>query len=290
VLDFSNQAKAVAVDANGQHDLTFIQKPNYGLAIWRGGLGTQPLLAWGTQPTGDTQTSSLQISHPDGSNLETLLTTDSGSGIPLQLVAEFWSADGQSLYFSKEPVGLGGYILFGGASNLLKIDIATNDVTEVIAPTPSNGSQICMDAISGDYRFVADHCTQNVITVRDLQSGGSTTIQVSPDFTGYRVMGSARFSPAGDRVAFALAKSDPNDEQGWVAIGDSTGGTAQLILTSDAGSYYSVLGWLDDQTLLVQSYSIVDPNGVNQVFTVTVDGSVVTKVADGSLLTVIDNR
>jgi tricorn protease-like protein len=104
------------------------------------------------------------------------------------------------------------------------------------------------------------------------------------------VMGSARFSPAGDRVAFALAKSDPNDEQGWVAIGDSTGGTAQLILTSDAGSYYSVLGWLDDQTLLVQSYSIVDPNGVNQVFTVTVDGSVVTKVADGSLLTVIDNR
>jgi hypothetical protein len=205
-------------------------------------------------------------------------------------VAEFWSADGQSLFFSKEPVGLGGYILFGGASNLLKIDIATKDVTEVIAPTPSNGSQICMDAISGDYRFVADHCTQNVITVRDLQSGGSTTIQVSPDFTGYRVMGSARFSPAGDRVAFALAKSDPNDEQGWVAIGESTGGTAQLILTSDAGSYYSVLGWLDDQTLLVQSYSIVDPNGVNQVFTVTVDGSVVTKVADGSLLTVIDNR
>ncbi len=78
VLDFSNQAKVVAVDANGQHDLTFIQRPNYGLAIWRGGLGTQPLLAWGTQPTGDTQTSSLQISHPDGSNLETLLTTDSG--------------------------------------------------------------------------------------------------------------------------------------------------------------------------------------------------------------------
>jgi tricorn protease-like protein len=129
-----------------------------------------------------------------------------------------------------------------------------------------------------------------VITVRDLQNGGSTTIQVSPDFTGYRVMGSARFSPAGDRVAFALAKSDPNDEQGWVAVGDSTTGIAQLVLTSDTGSYYSVLGWLDDQTLLVQSYSIGDPNGVNQVLTVTADGSVMTKVADGSLLTVIDNR
>jgi hypothetical protein len=51
VLDFTNQAKVISIDANGSRDLSFIQNPNYGLAIWRGGLGTQPLLAWGTQPT-----------------------------------------------------------------------------------------------------------------------------------------------------------------------------------------------------------------------------------------------
>ena len=96
----------------GSSDLSFIQTPNYGLAIWRGGLGTHPLLAWGTQPTGDAQPPPLQISTPDGSKLETLLTVDSGNTPGrIQLVAEFWSADGQSLYFSKEPVGLGGYIL-----------------------------------------------------------------------------------------------------------------------------------------------------------------------------------
>ncbi|OGN92724.1 MAG: hypothetical protein A2Y88_00985, partial [Chloroflexi bacterium RBG_13_48_10] len=166
VLDFTNQAKVISIDANGSRDLSFIQNPNYGLAIWRSGPGTQPLLAWGTQPTGTTQTSSLQISNPDGSSLETLLTIDRETSGPMQLVAEIWSADGQSLYFSKEPVGLGGYIPFSGASNLYKINVVTKDITEIIPQTPLTSPQTCLDAISGDYRFVVDHCAQNVITIR----------------------------------------------------------------------------------------------------------------------------
>ena len=291
VLDFTNEMKAIAVDANGSHDLTFIQSPNYGLAIWRGGLGTQPLLAWGTQPTGTAQTSSLQISNPNGSNLETLHTIDLSPDMPLQLVAQFWSADGQSLYFSKEPVGLGGYILFAGASNLYKINLATKNVTEIIPQTASTSPQACLDAISRDYRFVADHCTPNVITVRDLQNGGSATIMAPTDVVGFWVLGSTRFSPTGDRVAFALAQGDPNNERGWVAVGASTEGTAKMILVGDVGSYYTVQGWLDDQTLLVQSNSIVcNSNCGSQLFTIGADGSNPTKVADGSLLTVIDNR
>jgi hypothetical protein len=290
VLDFTNDMKAIAVNANGSRDLPFIQFPTYGLAIWRGGPGSEPLLAWGTHPAGTAQTTTLQISHPDGSNLETLLSIDNGTGIPIQLVAELWSADGQSLFFSKEPYGIGGYILFSGASNLYKIDIMTKEITEIIPQAPTTSPQVCLDAISGDYRFVADHCTQNVITVRDLQGGSTVTIQAPTDVTGYQVMGSAHFSPSGDRVAFALAKSDPNDERGWVAVGASSGGVAKLILVGDAGSYYTVQGWLDDQTLLVQSNNISSAEVGSQLFTVGADGSNLTKVADGSLLTVIANR
>ncbi len=289
VLDLS-VFKALVVDANRQQDLSFIQSPNYALAIWRGGPGTQPLLAWGTQLTGDSQTSSLQIANPDGSNLQTLLTVEKGSDGPIQLVAELWSADGKSLYFSKEPVGLGGYILFSGASNLYKIDLATKNVTEIIPQTPSNSPQICLDAISGDYQFVADHCTQGVITIRNLQSGTSTTIMAPSDIKGFKVMGSARFSPAGDLVAFALAKNDPNSEQGWMAVGPSSGGAGKLVFTGAAGSYYTVQGWLDDQTLLVQLNSISNPSVGSQLFTVGVDGTNLTKVADDSFLTIIDNR
>jgi len=289
VID-TNQGKVVAVDINGGHDLTFIQKPTYGLAVWRGGLGTQPLLAWGTQPATTDGSTSLMVASPDGSNLQTLLTISPQTTSIVALVAEAWSVDGKSLYFSKEPTGIGGYILFGGASNLYKIDITTKEVTEIIPQAPSTGLQICLDAISGDYRYIADHCTKGVITIRDLQAGSSATLQPPSDFTSYQVVGSARFSPAGDRVAFALAKNDPNAEQGWVAVGSRSGGNAALILTSEPGNYYTVLGWLDDQTILVQSNTVGSPNGVNQVLTVSADGSTVTTLYEGIFLTVIDNR
>lgn len=284
-----NESKAVAIDSAGSHDLSFIKNPTYGLAIWRGGEGTQPLLAWGTQLYPE-KSSSLMIANPDGSNLENLLTINLVADFPVELVAEFWSADGQSLYFSKEPVGLGGYINYSGASNLYQIDIATKQVTEVIPQAASNEPQVCLDAYSGDYRYVADHCTQNVITIRDLQTGKTVTIQAPSDVTGYQAMGSARFSPTGDRVAYTLAKRNPDNEQGWVAVAASSGGESKLILTGDAGSWYTILGWLDDQTLLLQSNSVNLPNVSNQLFTVGVDGSNLTKVAEGSLLTVIDNR
>jgi tricorn protease-like protein len=160
-----------------------------------------------------------------------------------------------------------------------------------VIPQSSSGSpQICLDALSLDYHFVADHCAQGAITIRDLQTGSTASVQVPSDFTGYRFIGSARFSPAGNQVAFALAKGDPNDEQGWLAIGNSTGGTAKIIVTGDTGSYYNVIGWVDDQTLLVQQISVSGANATNQVFTVKSDGSVISKVAEGILLSVIDNR
>lgn len=291
VLDFSNQFKAVAIDANGTHDLSFIKNANYGLALWRGGPGVQSRLAWGTVIGSDDQPSTLQVSAADGSQLETLLTQDAGSNPPVQLVAEFWSADGQSLYFSKEPVGIGGYIPFAGASSLYQINLATKQVKEIIPFTTSSGPMVCLDAVSGDYRFIADHCSLKAITVRDLASGATTTIQPPAEVTDFGQVGSARFSPEGSRLAFALAKGDPTDEQGWVAVSDGASGGSKLILTSQAGSYYTVLGWLDDQTLLLQ-FNAVACGGTcaNQIWTVGIDGSNLTKVADGTFLTILDNQ
>jgi hypothetical protein len=292
VLDLANGPKAEAIDANGSvKDLSFIKNPTYGLAIWRGGLGTSPLLAWGTQLGPDTTSSSLMINAPDGSSLQTLLTIDSGNtpGAP-QIVAEFWSADGDYLYFSKEPTGIGGYIPFSGGSNLYQVNIATKQVTEIIPMASASGAQTCLDAISGDYNYVADHCTQGVINVRNLQSGSSVTITPQAGFTDYRLMGSARFSPSGDRVAFALALGNPDGERGWIAVGKSSGGEAKLIFTGEPGGYYNVLGWLDDQTLLLQYISVSNPNASNLLYTLSADGSVITRVAEGTLLTIIDNR
>lgn len=290
VLD-SNLGKAVVTDGNGMHDLSFIERPTtYGLAVYTGSVDGQPRLAWGTGYTQSYQNSTLQISATDGSGLETLLTQNVSDPL-LQLVAEFWSADGQSLYFSKEPMGLGGYILFGGASNLYKINIATKEVSEVIPLGPTDGPQACLDAISADFRYVADHCAQNAITIRDLSSGGNTTIQPPADLTGYKFVGSARFSPDGSRLAFAVAKGDQEAEQGWVAVSDSTSGGSKMILASQSGSYYTVAGWLDDETLLVQSTNPLDcsPYCKSVLWTLRADGSEAQPAAEGSFLAAIPN-
>ena len=78
---------------------------------------------------------------------------------------------------ARNPSVLGGYILFGGGSNLYKINVTTKEVIEVIPAGTSEEPQGCLDAISADFRYVAEHCAQNMIRVRDLNSGGSTTIQ-----------------------------------------------------------------------------------------------------------------
>jgi hypothetical protein len=77
---------------------------------------------------------------------------------------------------------------------------------------------ICLDELSSDERLVADHCAQTAITIRDLSSGQSATIQPPAEATGFSLVGSAPFSPDLTRVAFALAKRDPSNEQGWAAI------------------------------------------------------------------------
>jgi hypothetical protein len=288
VFVFTVFPKVLAVDENGTRELSFIQNPSYGLAVWN---GEGARLAWATQLAGPDTPSSLQISAPDGSQLETLLTEEADANPPVQLVAQLWSADGKSLYFSKEPVGLGGYILFPGASSLYRIDVATKQVTGLIPLKFSSGSASCLDAISSDFRLVADHCSQNSITVRDLSSGATTTIQPPEGLADFRILGSARFSPDGSRLGFALAKNNPDDEQGWVAVSDGIQGSSTWILAADAGIYYTVTGWLDDQTLLLQSNPIGCTDACeNRLWTVNIDGNNLTEVATGSFLTVIDNR
>ncbi len=289
-LAFADQGSAVAVDLTGTHALGFVQKPNYGLAVWPGDAASGPRLAWGTQTAYSDTRTSLVTSAPDGSQLETLLTENGGSTGPYQLLAERWSADGKFLYFSREPYGIGGYILFSGASSLYKLDVATKQITELIPfNLQAGGHMICLDAFSADDRLVADHCTDKVITIRDLSTGQSTVIQPPAEISSFGPMGSARFSPDGTRVAFALAKGDPSGEQGWVAVSDALSGGSKLVLTGQAGQSFIVVGWLNASTLLLQTNTLqCNPDCPSSVWTVGIDGTGLNKVADGIFLALAD--
>ncbi len=288
VLNLGDRLVAQMADPDGTHPLDFVQNPNYSLAVWPGNGIRKPLLAWTTQSVSPTMKSDLFIAAPDGSQLETLLTEEFGVNQPYQLLAQRWSADGTSLYFSKEPDGIGGYIPFFGASSLYKIDIQSKQVTELIPFGTQGRGSVCLDAFSGDDRLVADHCAQNAITIQDMTSGQTKTIQPPAEVKEMRLVGSARFSPDNQRIAFAMAKRNPEAEQGWLAVSDGLSGASKLILTSQAGEYYTVAGWLDNKTLLVQvNGAQCNPTCSNSLWTVPIDGSNPVKVADGSFLTLI---
>jgi hypothetical protein len=287
VLDSFNKPKVIAIDQNGMHTLSFINDPtSYGLAVFPGTSGNPATLAWATQSGSSHPSSSIQISAPDGSKQQTLLTENT-SDTHLQLMPQFWSADGQWLYFSKEPLGIGGYILFGGASSLYRINVKTGQVLDVIGMDPLKETAACLDSFSADYRYIAEHCSQNFIRVRDLSSGGTISYQPPAEITtGSQLAGSARFSPDGSHLAYAVARGTADNEQGWVVVSPTDVSESRVILSSSEKSYYTVAGWLDDQTLLVQSTNLQEctPYCPSELWVVGSDGSNPYKVADGSFL------
>jgi hypothetical protein len=290
-LNFGETATVTATDASGTRTLDFIKNPNYALAVWPGDASHSPLLAWGSYLNSETMQAELFVSAPDGSGLVTLLSEK--VEMPLyQLIAQRFSADGKYLYFSKEPYGIGGYILYGGASSLYRMDLASRQIEELI-PLDRQAAQspfICLDAFSMDYSLVADHCSPYVITVRSLDTGHSVTILPPAVVKDRSIVGSARFSPDGSRLAFAGAKGDPEAEQGWLAVSNGLGSSSSLIITSQPDQYFVVLGWLNDSTLLVQTNTSMcrAAECPNQVWTVAVDGSSQIKVAEGTFITLVD--
>ncbi|HET7377288.1 MAG TPA: hypothetical protein VFK30_11300, partial [Anaerolineae bacterium] len=285
-LDFTTQPRAVAVNKDGTRPLDFIQNPDYGLAVLS---GDQSRLGWATSPNSQGAPSQLFISATDGSQLTTLLTDTTPITAPHQWVAERWSRDGQSLYFSTEPSGIGGYIPFAGASSLYRVNVNDRSVQEVIPYNVNGGKMTCVDELSSDERLIADHCANTSIGIRDLSSGQTTTIQPPADVTGFSLVGSARFNPDQTRVAFALAKRDPSAEQGWVAVSDSLSGGSKLIVTGKPGEYFTVAGWLNADTLLLQSNQLMcNPTCVNSLWAVKVDGSSLTHITDGTFLAMLE--
>jgi tricorn protease-like protein len=124
--------------------------------------------------------------------------------------------------------------------------------------------------------------------VRTLAGGGSDqTITPPGTVTDFRLVGSARFSPDGKRVAFGLAKADPSAEQGYVAVSDGLEGQSNFLTTIEGG-YYTVVAWLDNKTLLLQNNTLAcNPDCTNSLWTIGVDGANLTKLTDGTFLTFV---
>lgn len=172
---------------------------------------------------------------------------------------------------------------------MYRVNVNDRSVQEIIPYNVNNDGMMCIDELSSDERLIADRCAKTLIAIHDLSSGQTTTIQPPADVTGFKFVGSARFNPDLTRVAYALAKNDPDAEQGWVAVSDSLSGGSKLIVTGKPGRYFTVAGWLNADTLLLQSNSLTcNPNCTNSLWVVKAGGSGLTHITDGTFLTILE--
>jgi hypothetical protein len=271
-------ARVYSLSASGVTPLDFIEKIGEGFDVT---VNTPVRVAWDTYTTETTLTSQIFVSALDGTQPQAVLTESNSDRI---LVVAGWSRDGQQLYFSREPLGLGGYILFGGLSNLSVYTVADGSSQELISSEAAG--TICLDALSPAPRehWVADHCATHTVAVRNLQTGERNELSPPAGLTEANFTGSARFSPDGTRVAYALARGEPENEQGWAAVSEGLSGGSHLIATGAPGGYFTVVGWLDANTVVLQFWGMTSPDVVASVWLARADGTDVKHLADGSFL------
>ncbi|HRF46056.1 MAG TPA: hypothetical protein PLC98_00420, partial [Anaerolineales bacterium] len=219
-----------------------------GLAVQTVADGGSGRLAWGARAD-DGQGFVLVHSAFDASDASVLLTANQ----PIAPVG--WSAEGAQLYYALEPEGVSPDLGYPAASSLYRLDLGTG-VSEALVPfDPTRPA--CIDDLAPDALSVVERCgTVKELIIRYL-GGPTTTIQAPPTIKGDATIGSARFSPDGRRVAFALTSTGLPDTISWVAVSDGLGGGATQLLQSGPNEQYAVVAWLSRSDLLVQGRRLV---------------------------------
>lgn len=162
-----------------------------------------------------------------------------------------WTVDGKLLYV-QEPTGIGGYILFNMHASIHLFDPVANKTTDLV-PFDKNNN-FCVDGISDDLSKAVFHCYNGKVqmAVRVLSSGKTTVI---PPFVEQNQAGSGKFSPSGAWLAYGAARGDPDNEMGHAVLAASDGSGQQKELAAMKDIVLQVIGWLDEDTILLQGYA-----------------------------------
>lgn len=232
------------------------------------------LIAWVSQIMADNSVAfELWVAGIDGSNaLKVAERTPAETLVnPTSIEIAGWTADGK-LIFGTRPSGIGGYILFAGWNDLYLYDPTDGTVRDLYINDGT--SNMCVNSLSSDFSLVAIGC--ETMQVQNLVSGAKVDLPAVPE---QNRAGSAKFSPSSTLVAYGVGRANPDSEFGQVVVASADGSGDQTIVAAMEGSYYQVLGWIDETSLLLWSSSTLDIGP--SVWKVNIDGSGLTKLSDG---------
>jgi hypothetical protein len=148
----------------------------------------------------------LKIANIDGSGEKALI--DETVEVPYFRIPVGWSRDGQSLYHCGMPYGIGGYILFGGAGDLAKLNIKTGKSQAILAEKDGSFHPL---AISPDESTVVYLKTEPSLEAvfHNIASGKERSLKLP---AGYEQAGGFVWSPDSKVVAMTLAVGNPEKE------------------------------------------------------------------------------
>ncbi len=280
---FSMQDQSVnQVNKNIAARLNFLPKDtSLGFAV----SGDGKRIAWGTMVQGQKNPGSeLWVAGIDGSGAKKVASIDPATNSKWLTLRPFaWLDDGR-LLFIYAPTGIGGYILFNSFAGISVYDpsAASAPVKTLLSPDAPGSGILCVSGISPDLKIAVTTCgsqTQGQVVLRDLSSDKLTAIPMLPD---QGQAGSPFYSPAGDWLAYAVARGKQDDEAGKAAVVPAAGGDPQVI-ASFSGGYVQVAGWIDEDHLLLQTYQ----NDQASLWEVRRDGSALARLADGIFINLI---
>jgi hypothetical protein len=182
-----------------------------------------------------------------------------------------WTNSGDLLY-SWQITGIGGYILFYGYSSFYLHSSTGGD-----ADLTGLENGVCWSDVSPDLAYAAGSCDSLQMREVELASGTEELFPLLPE---EGVQGGAAYSPAGSQLVYLVARSNPEDEFGQVALRGRRGELPTSIASTPG--YFSRVEWIDEQRMLVS----IGGTAVNTVEVVTVSGER-TPIAEGEWGTVL---
>jgi hypothetical protein len=180
-----------------------------------------------------------------------------------------WSADGTKLVLDEMPQGIGGYILYWTHRNTRILDLATGAIT------PFGNEEGYADGWSDYLRFSAYlewlDSEAYILHVTDHVTGTTTSYPAPALDEVPGGGGGVVFSPGATRVAYQLARYDPENERLWTVVIDLDTGDQRVVFEEayegwDAG-YVHISGWLDEDTLVIGSVWSGDTSAIVDVTT-----------------------
>ncbi len=273
---FDSDKGVFRVDASGTQSLNFIDSQNpVSISVNQ----DASLIAWATyQWTESAPNAQIFIANMDGSNqrlIDQILPTQQSDGLyifhPLR-----WTEDNRLIY-ATGMTGIGGYLLFWGYNGMKIYDPGLN-VTQILVDD-SEHLGLCLSSISQDLDKVAIVCGNgsHIVRVRTLNSGEEIQFPSLPDQNG---AGSAKFSPAGNWLAYVIQRVEPDNEFGQVVVVAVDGSSAPLVIDQVVGGKFSVEGWIDDDSFLVTR----SVENVNSIWKMSRDGIVKTNLGNGKFV------